>query len=355
MKEKITKCLIFCILLSISFSGFGQAGGCDLKSEQDGDWSNNSTWDGNSPSCTVNQDICIEPGDTVFSSCNNLEISGNNSITIKDGARLVLDSNSNLTGNGDLTVEDGGSLYVGGNLDISGNGDFQNDGDVYVEDSLIVDGSGKADGSGTIGIGKCCCSNWDGDQSNCNGALPVELIKFEGNNHSGGVFLIWKTASEQENEKFLIERSEDGENFQQVGIVPGAGTSVIPNEYHFEDMEAPSGKPLYYRLIQVDRDGERTSYGPIFVVNEGLAKSGLKIQPNPIRNRSELVFPNETSGDLTLTIYDISGRAILSQKVSGDAGNFSIQKDEMGLKSGTYILNVREGSGRSYRKKMLVR
>lgn len=90
-------------------------------------------------------------------------------------------------------------------------------------------------------------------------ALPVELLSFTGDCKT----LSWSTASELNNSHFNIERSYNGEDWEVINVVPGAGNSSNTN-YYYSDIY-PSKAKQYYRLTQVDYNGETSSSNPIVV------------------------------------------------------------------------------------------
>ena len=53
------------------------------------------------------------------------------------------------------------------------------------------------------------------------GQLPVELMDFNVACNEGHVKINWATASENNNEYFTVERSDDGINFEIIGKVTG--------------------------------------------------------------------------------------------------------------------------------------
>src|SRR4051812_27862818 len=93
----------------------------------------------------------------------------------------------------------------------------------------------------------------------------VELISFKAEKASENVILNWSTASEKNNDYFVVERSTDGIHFEPIGTVKGNGTSNQINYYTFEDHSFNSGI-LYYRLKQVDLDN-KYEYSKIKAVN----------------------------------------------------------------------------------------
>lgn len=86
--------------------------------------------------------------------------------------------------------------------------------------------------------------------------LPVTLLglKAEAVNNSF-IRVVWRTAIETNNEKFLVSRSDDGVLFNIVGEVVGHGTTTVPQDYVFNDMGVAPNREYYYRLEQIDFDG----------------------------------------------------------------------------------------------------
>jgi hypothetical protein len=109
-------------------------------------------------------------------------------------------------------------------------------------------------------------------------SLPVEMVSFEGSNTEQGNLLIWKTASEYNSSHYLIERSTTGEFNENtiIGIKQAAGNSTELLTYTFVDNDYRS-EINYYRITQVDVDGQFKIYGPISINNTESIKKMVKI------------------------------------------------------------------------------
>lgn len=97
-------------------------------------------------------------------------------------------------------------------------------------------------------------------------ALPITLLYFDGESFDHYNRLTWSTASESNNEYFLIEKTMDGIEFGQLCRVEGAGNSTTQLFYEAYDMFVIDGI-AYYRLKQVDYNGEETTFDIISVDN----------------------------------------------------------------------------------------
>src|SRR5262249_37045293 len=84
--------------------------------------------------------------------------------------------------------------------------------------------------------------------------LPIELVSFTGAPDGHEVLTQWITATERNNAWFDVERSADGNDFERVGRLPGAGNSDGTLWYELVDPQPLSGLS-YYRLRQIDDDG----------------------------------------------------------------------------------------------------
>ncbi len=105
-----------------------------------------------------------------------------------------------------------------------------------------------------------------GAVSNCMTVLPVDLTEFTCTKSERINHLIWTTATEQNSDYFIIERSLNGAEWSLVGRSEASGNSSFPLSYSLEDR---SFEPTinYYRLTQVDIDGKSNVYKMISVDN----------------------------------------------------------------------------------------
>ncbi len=136
-------------------------------------------------------------------------------------------------------------------------------------------------------------------------SLPVDLISFGGEWNNNNVVLSWSTATEINNSHFVLEKSNDGESFVELGIISGNGTTYERLDYEFVDYN-PSSLTNYYRLIQVDFDGAQTDHGAIAVFGNEVINS-VEIGPNP--GQDFLVIRNQQLKG-KYTIYNLNGQTV---------------------------------------------
>lgn len=171
--------------------------------------------------------------------------------------------------------------------------------------------------------------------------LPVDLVFFEAVCQDQDVLLSWKTEAEKNNAYFIPERSNGNGQWKEIAKVPGQGTSLIPTTYVLTD-ENPGYGVLYYRLSQVDLDGNRFYFDTVSVVNA--VKDGPIAAPNPFNEH----FYITGEGIDTYFLYNSSGLLLLECK-TGDqptsAGEKPICIDSGNLIAGIYLLQVVDKNG----------
>jgi uncharacterized repeat protein (TIGR03803 family) len=168
---------------------------------------------------------------------------------------------------------------------------------------------------------------------NGNFVLPVELISFTAEKQTSGVLLSWKTAQEQNSDRFEIERSGGGNNFTTIGSVKSAGNTTSIMDYSFTDPNPINGIN-YYRLKQVDMD-EKFTHSKTIPVDCSTTGS-VVITPNPVTDKFQLRLPLN-SHFTSLRILDVTGKPVFQKAVlSSNSQQFDISH----LAKGWYVLQL---------------
>ena len=157
--------------------------------------------------------------------------------------------------------------------------------------------SGAADLFGAVEIGFRLTSNT---------VLPVELLSFDGYTEEMDNTLNWTTAAEINNDRFDIERSENGLEWDKLAEVYGQGNSTAEHDYSYYDENADCDN-CYYRLKQIDFDGNYEYSNAILLVVE--RKKGFNLYPNPALDEVTVDMPDEEG---QITLYNSSGQLLMS-------------------------------------------
>ena len=167
-------------------------------------------------------------------------------------------------------------------------------------------------------------------------ALPVELTNFQVRKEGKESRISWKTESEENNRGFEIQKSEDGENWEELAWVNGKGTTNISQSYSYTDYN-PSNGNNYYRIRQVDNDDTET-FSPIRVVSFDFSLEAAIIYPNPIWDELTVEMPKANIGKVTFEIRDVTGREVMIEQVDLKDEIYKINTDS--LDRGLYYLNI---------------
>lgn len=163
--------------------------------------------------------------------------------------------------------------------------------------------------------------------------LPIEMTSFYGTCADNMSELKWSTASEINNDYFLLEQSKNGVDFVTVAQVDGAGTSNSEVNYQTR-VSADNGS--YYRLKQVDFDGHSEQTDVIYVTCK---TPEVSVFPNPFENTIVVKLDKKETRSPAIKIRDLNGKEVFM--LSMDNTNLTeIVLDLKELKSGMYILEV---------------
>jgi hypothetical protein len=160
--------------------------------------------------------------------------------------------------------------------------------------------------------------------------------------------LTWKTASEENNMGFEIQRSFDAANFENIGFVYSKenGNSRSELAYDYNDGQLIKSTQ-YYRLRQVDFDGAE-SFSNVVAISTGLeeANSAVAIQlyPNPVVEELNLEFGEIPKNKLRLQFFSIKGELLkeLSYETGSRILKVSLLNNE--FPSGLYLLRIFDGA-----------
>jgi hypothetical protein len=173
-----------------------------------------------------------------------------------------------------------------------------------------------------------------------NGALPVELLSFDGSCNNNVITLDWKTATEHNSSYFEIQKSRDGENWSLLTTLGSAGNSTQELSYTTQDENAIDGNN-YYKLIQYDIDGEFKEYGPINVICNGNSKGYFSIFPNPSSGNFQVLLNNKKMiGEGLFIVKDTKGSEVYNQDIKVSTGINFYNISGLNLSPGVYYISV---------------
>jgi hypothetical protein len=171
-----------------------------------------------------------------------------------------------------------------------------------------------------------------------NSALPVNMTQFAANCLDDKVQISWSTASELNASHYILQTSRDGQTWLHVAQIEAAGTTNQTTNYNYSDINF--GALVYYRLVQIDTDGQQEIFGPISS-NCALDNNVMTVHPNPSNdNFAVSIQTKESFENAVVELVDMSGRVVLSQTTDFNAGSTMLNFDGKALHAGTYFIRV---------------
>jgi len=192
--------------------------------------------------------------------------------------------------------------------------------------------------------------------------LPVELTTFEAVAGDERVTLRWQTATEQDNDHFVLYKRRAGrESFQMLARVSGHGTTTEPHDYDYVDRWVQNGLTYEYRISDVDIAGHETLYGAI--VSATPERDVLPLEfalhpnwPNPFNPTTAIRYDVKEACVVSLKVFDLLGSEVATL-VHGavPAGSHTLTWDASALPSGVYLCRMEAEGFAQVRKLLLVK
>lgn len=183
--------------------------------------------------------------------------------------------------------------------------------------------------------------------------LPVLFSKFVVRSVQDGKLLQWRTEMEINNRMFVIERSNDLQNYIAIATINGQGNSSMPTDYEYLDREPLPGAN-YYRIKQVDFDG-KFSYTVIRRSDNLISGFRLNsIFPNPAHEQVTLEIFSERSIQSTISVYNSLGVEVHRESKRLNRGWQYIPFNLSNRQAGLYKVVVQIENSETFIKNLLI-
>jgi len=183
--------------------------------------------------------------------------------------------------------------------------------------------------------------------------LDIDLTRFVGYREEEVHQLEWNVSNPNAlNGRFFVERSLDGETFEDIGSVHGqdyqsqgggqgqgqGGSSTL--DYGFTD-ESPVPGHNYYRLRFVDQNGAESLSEVIdLYFDDAINLQIVGLYPNPARDRVNLDSYVPKAGKYRVRIVDMYGKVVTDEKLDLQSGLNSHTFELGQLSSGIYMVHL---------------
>lgn len=155
------------------------------------------------------------------------------------------------------------------------------------------------------------------------------------------ILLNWSTTAEKNVSHFVVERSTNGNEYNEAALLFTDGNAEVLRSYQYRDAIPGNTSVWYYRLRIVDLDGTLT-YSPVRMIKTAsLAKNQLELltYPNPVVNELRITIPESWQNKpVTYELYDAAGRLLkqVANKNSSQTEIFNLQS----FTSGSYYVRA---------------
>jgi len=236
----------------------------------------------------------------------------------------------------------------------------------------VINFTTKVDAPGNLTFGTVKWIDNDGAQDlgtdKGDASLPIELASFEAICGGEEIVLKWVTESEINNEGFEIFKSEDEQNGNYVLIssyrtnegLQGQGNSTTRHQYSYIDRAILPDQIYWYKLADVDFNGNRTFHGP---VNASLSFTNIPKEfklysnfPNPFNPETTIKFDIPESSEVLLEIYNLAGQRVISLVNSFlKYGSYQYTWDADKMSSGIYLYRIKAKKFQDIKKMILIK
>ncbi len=196
-----------------------------------------------------------------------------------------------------------------------------------------------ANGVVTILPGAPSIGNINNVASPC-GVLPIKIQSFYGVSKAAIVTLFWEVEKALSFNYFEVEYSIDGIAFNFAGKVDYSSNASLYNFLH----PLQNAAVIYYRLKMINSNGS-FSYSNTIKIRTTADVSGVVLFPNPANTRTTIQFSGTLTSAATLTIFDQTGRTIVTNNITVHNGNNFIPIDCSQFIPGGYLIKIADGKG----------
>lgn len=173
--------------------------------------------------------------------------------------------------------------------------------------------------------------------------LPVKLVSFTATLNNKNTELKWTTSSEINVSHFVVEKSTDGINFNEVGVVFAYGTASSITNYNFTDHLGNVQSGIFYyriRSVDIDEKSELSQTRMVRLSSKSDKTISITAFPNPVQNELRVTIPaNWQNIKVVYELYSSNGIMVnrMEKANSSQTESFSVNN----LSSGTYFVLVK--------------
>jgi len=186
-----------------------------------------------------------------------------------------------------------------------------------------------------------------GDMASCGMmaiALPFSPFSFDLRKMQNGVELNWENINEENLSHYVIQFSEDGNEFKNIAKV--AATSEKTYSYMHENTFSSSVS--FYRIASVDRE-QKISYSEVKTIHSEVktvesSVSNIRIFPNPVRSELVVNLPKSwINSKVQVELLNTLGQVVFVKKIAEASISETVSLNDTELHAGLYIIRLSNG------------
>lgn len=167
--------------------------------------------------------------------------------------------------------------------------------------------------------------------------MPVDLLSFQAKVNDTEIALSWSTASEINNDYFIIEKASTPGLWETIAMINGQGTTSQTHHYQVTDPQPHQGIS-YYRLVQYDFDGTKTAYDPV-AVQFATAHGQLTLHNVSFSGNQLWISYSSPCPHISYEVINMEGKPIFSSSWAVHDQHHNVS-ESLPLSSGLYILRL---------------
>jgi hypothetical protein len=173
--------------------------------------------------------------------------------------------------------------------------------------------------------------------------LPMKFLSVNGKRNGTQVLINWEVINDKNVTNYIIERSDNGANFFNAGIVSNKPGNGVISKYTFSDASGGKDATTFYRIKPLDADGQKM-FSKVITVKTDLAEGALDLSPVPADGYSIIRWVSGAKSNLTVTLFNVAGHAVLKRLYRLKTGANELQLTNLEtLPAGVYVVQAFDG------------
>jgi len=171
----------------------------------------------------------------------------------------------------------------------------------------------------------------------CQTPLAIDLLNFEGRKLINVNELVWHVATEQNNDYYILEKSEDGTHFSELAKIKSQRLGNQLMTYDYKDMNP--NHINYYRLVSVDEMGNEEIVSDVIRIEQDKLID-LTVFPNPTKGEFGIEYKSDAIQDIQMEVFDLTGKLLVTEtlKTSVGVNNYPLNINQ--YPNGSYLVKI---------------